>query len=82
MPSEARGAAPVSSGGLLPRLLAYPRTAERERRRFALAGDLANAVPIHRLVVDSATPPDEIAAHVIAIAGSQDAAFVLDDVHA
>ena len=67
---------------VLPRLLAYPRTAERECRRFDIAGDLADAVPIHRLVADSATPPDEIAAHVIAIAGSHDAAFVLDDVHA
>ena len=67
---------------VLPRLLAYPPTAERARRRFGLAGDLAEAVPIHRLVADSATPPDELAEHVIAIARSHDAAFELDDVHA
>ena len=40
---------------VIPRLLAYPRTAERERRRFALAGDIADAVPIHRLIADSTT---------------------------
>ena len=69
---------------VIPRLLAYPRTGERERRRFALAGDLADAVPIHRLVADSATPPRELAERVFAIAHAheEEEALEMDDVHA
>jgi len=67
---------------LIPRLLAHPRTAERERRRFVLAGDLADAVPIHRLVADSATPPNELAERVFAIAHAHEEALEMDDVHA
>ena len=45
---------------VLPHLLAHPRTPERERRRFELAGRLADAVPVHRLVADTATPPERL----------------------
>lgn len=67
---------------VIPRLLAYPRTAERERRRFALAGDIADAVPIHRLIADSTTTPRELAERVFAVAHAHEEALELDDVHA
>lgn len=67
---------------VLPMLLAYPRTPDRARSRFSLAADLADAVPIHRLVADSTTQPRELADRVLAIAHSPRNRLMMDDVHA
>jgi hypothetical protein len=46
---------------LLPHLLPYPQTRERERARFELASDIAGSVPVFELSADSATPPQVLA---------------------
>ncbi len=49
---------------LLSMLLNFPRTAEREGRRFELAAALAETVPIRRLRAGTEVPPAELAATV------------------
>jgi hypothetical protein len=51
---------------VIPWLLAYPRSRERERRRFEVAADLASAVPLYRLVADASVNPGELAERVLA----------------
>jgi energy-coupling factor transporter ATP-binding protein EcfA2 len=57
-PSRGAGAAldPVDWRWLLGQLLRFPRTPQRERRRFELAADIAGSVPALRLQARSATP--------------------------
>jgi hypothetical protein len=53
---------------LLPWLLGFPRSRERERRRFEIAADLAAAVPLYRLVADTTVTPGALAERVLACA--------------
>lgn len=50
---------------VLAALLAFPRTRERERRRFELAAELASRVPVLRLVADMGTAPERLAERVL-----------------
>jgi hypothetical protein len=62
---DAPGTADPDWRRLLAQLLRYPRTPERERKRFELAADLAAAVPMLRLDARSA-PPAALASRALA----------------
>jgi hypothetical protein len=66
---------PPSLLPVAPHMLAYPRTRERERRRFELAGQLADTVPMYRLVADSSTPPARLCELILEQGGTT------EDVH-
>jgi hypothetical protein len=53
---------------ILPRLLAFPRALERERRRFELAARIAQRVPVLRLSAPAEASPEALARHVLGLA--------------
>jgi hypothetical protein len=61
---------------VIPWLLSFPRSRERERRRFELAADLAAAVPLYRLVADTTQTPGELAERVLGTANSAQTAAI------
>lgn len=62
--SMRRAESPLAA--LLGSLLRFPRTPERERNRFELAGAIAAHVPIWELDADSSVAPEELAGLLLA----------------
>jgi hypothetical protein len=58
-------AVPASPLPILPWLLAFPRSADRERTRFELASRFAERVPVVRYGADTAVAPGALADHLL-----------------